>query len=349
MRKSIFFSLAATIIFCSIPAFCDTIHIPADQPTIQAGIDAAVDGDLVFVEYGTFVENIDFLGKSITVRSEWGADMTAIDGDPGGCVVTFSSGENGASILDGFQIRNGYQNEGGGIVILDADPTIMNCRIQDNSASDAGGGIYCVNGDPTIMNCTISGNLVSQSTGVGGAMYCRQSSPRLTNCIISENKAVGFMYSGIVFGESCSPVITNCTIFGNGSNYSEDTCGILLWSNCTAQITNCIIWEDLPIDMVGLDYESSTVMVSYSDIKGGENGVQVCPDCVLNWLEGNIDADPRFVGSGNYHLLPSSPCINAGTDAGIYTDIDGNIRPQGGGFYMGAYESSGSCFLGLVM
>ena len=59
----------------------DTINIPADYPTIQEGIDAAVNGDTVLVAPGTYVENIDFIGKAITVTSKHGASVTTIDGN----------------------------------------------------------------------------------------------------------------------------------------------------------------------------------------------------------------------------------------------------------------------------
>ncbi len=69
-----------------------TIQIPKDFPTIQAGIDAAVDGDEVVVAPGTYVENIDFFGKAITVRSTDPNDAgvvlnTIIDGGGAGSVV----------------------------------------------------------------------------------------------------------------------------------------------------------------------------------------------------------------------------------------------------------------------
>jgi hypothetical protein len=47
---------------------------------------------------------------------------------------------------------------------------------------------------------------------------------------------------------------------------------------------------------------------------------------------GNIDADPLFVGPGNYRLSPGSPSIDAGTNAagGPGNDFAGALRPRDG-------------------
>ena len=84
-----------------------TIRVPADQPTIQGGIDAAAPGDTVLVAPGTYVERVDFLGKAITLTSEAGPAATVIDGNAGGVVVTFRSGEGPGAILKGFTVTNG--------------------------------------------------------------------------------------------------------------------------------------------------------------------------------------------------------------------------------------------------
>jgi hypothetical protein len=92
-----FFAIAA-----GVSASAQTIiHIPADQPTIQAGIDAAHNGDTVLVSPGTYYENIDFKGKAITVTSSAGAAVTTIDGGGNGPAVHIQ--DLGASLCGSLQ------------------------------------------------------------------------------------------------------------------------------------------------------------------------------------------------------------------------------------------------------
>jgi hypothetical protein len=46
-------------------------------------------------------------------------------------------------------------------------------------------------------------------------------------------------------------------------------------------------------------------------------------------------------GAGDFQLLSGSPLINAALDVGITTDFQGNLRPAGGGYDIGAYEFGG--------
>src|SRR5437762_4550685 len=114
-----------------------TINVPAGQPTIQAAINAASDGDTVLVAPGTYRENISFMGKAITVTSSGGPAVTTINGGARGTVVMFITNEGRNSVLSGFTVTNGnsylnYQNlgildyEGGGIYVNSASPTITN-------------------------------------------------------------------------------------------------------------------------------------------------------------------------------------------------------------------------------
>ena len=147
-----------------------TIHVPADKTTIQAAIDAAVNGDTVLVAAGTYKERIDFKGKNITVTSESGAAQTIIDGKNSGNVVTFNTSETSAAVLSGFTIQHGNSDYGAGINIGGAGPTIEHNIITDNNCA-TGGGIYAAFASAIIRYNWIRHNNRGKScypSGIGG-------------------------------------------------------------------------------------------------------------------------------------------------------------------------------------
>ena len=66
MKRLLTFTLALGLVWalCGTVYGGDIIHVPGDQPTIQAGIDAAEDGDIVLVADDTYTgdgnKNLDF-------------------------------------------------------------------------------------------------------------------------------------------------------------------------------------------------------------------------------------------------------------------------------------------------
>ena len=75
--------------------------------SIQTAIDNAVDTDEIVVAPGTYFETIDFIGKAIWLHSSDGADVTSIDAQQAGTVVTCATGEGPDTVLDGFVITGG--------------------------------------------------------------------------------------------------------------------------------------------------------------------------------------------------------------------------------------------------
>ena len=234
----------------------DTITVcwdgSADYTTIQAGINAAADGDEVVVCQGTYTgqqnKNLDFAGRAITVRSENGPELTIIDCQNDGRGFYFHSGEDANSVLDGFTVTNGYtpgpwsENRGGGICSVASGPTIKNCTIT-NSASDRGGGIFCGDESNAIVSqCTIIENSASNGGGVffGNSGTVVNINSTITNCIVTGNSASQYgggikCYNSLYYGDGAT--ITHCTISAN----SAASGGGIVCHNNTTKITNCII------------------------------------------------------------------------------------------------------------
>jgi len=212
---------AFLLIVCLSVMRANTIHVPSQQPTIQAGIDAAVssDGDTVLVADGIYTgdgnRDIDFLGKAIVVMSENGAESCVIDCEEAGRGFYFHNEEESSSVLQGFSITNG-RGDGAGIYCYNASPNIMGNTITGNTAAMwYGGGIYCVYSSPTITDNTITGNTGDED---GGGIYCSSSSPTIKGNTIMWNTADDG--GGIYCCNSSSPTITDNTITGNTVYYT---------------------------------------------------------------------------------------------------------------------------------
>ncbi len=181
-----------------------TIRVPLNYPTIQAAINAAANGDTVLVAPGTYVENINFSGKAITVTSEGGPEVTLIDGNQADSVVKFISAEGRSSVLSGFTVLNGRSGfdtpgfgSGGGIWIKNSSPTIAGNIIANNVGCE-GVGISASSSSPLIQKNTIINNTQSGCTGgTGGGVYVRGNSENASAEII-ENVISGNVlpYSG---------------------------------------------------------------------------------------------------------------------------------------------------------
>jgi Leucine-rich repeat (LRR) protein len=113
--------------------------------TIQEAIDAAANGEVVLVYPGLYQEEIDFLGKAITVQGVATADGIAVLENPGGIAASFSHGEGPDSVLRNLVIRNNAM----GIFVAGSSPTISNLTFVRNGY---GVGAYNL-AEPDISNC----------------------------------------------------------------------------------------------------------------------------------------------------------------------------------------------------
>jgi len=181
--------------------------------TIQAAINAAVNGDTVIVMPGIYVGQIDLDGKAITLIGAAGAGSTFIDGGGAGPVVTCNSLEGPATVIEGFTIQNGHAaGNGGGMFMALASPTINDCLFKNNSG-DWGGGLYAITSSPSLDGCTFTDNTASVH---GGGAAFKFGNPTLNECEFSFN-AAQLWGGGLLLDDTAAATVTGGVFTGNAS------------------------------------------------------------------------------------------------------------------------------------
>jgi hypothetical protein len=255
-------------------------RVPADYPTIQSAINAALHRDVIIVAPGTYNENINFLGKEIRVMSESGPEVTIIRGDGTDSVVRFVSGEPVQSQINGFTITNGYAgsaagNEGGGVKVENASGSITNNIITGNAACAAGAGIGIGFGSPVIQFNVITNNTQRNcGGGTGGGISLRGGYAAIAENVITNNSFSTGGGIGIFGGNGA--LIRGNTIKGNTASTGG---GIFIGNFTPALITQNLIVENQALQTGGGIYWTNP------------------PQSVVNNTIANNDA---FEGSGIY-------------------------------------------------
>jgi hypothetical protein len=302
-----------------------TIHVPAEQPTIQAAINVSLNKDTILVANGVYTgagnRNIDFQGKEVTVKSENGAAVTIVDCQNQGRGFLFTSGETSKAKLIGFTIENALAPDtlgGGGVRCVSASPVITRCIIRNNSASQ-GGGVYVSGGSPVIRSSWIVDNSATTiPQQIGGGIFCTAGQLEISTTTIANNEATGA--GGGIYA-----------IAGAVVNIRDS----ILWGNTVSGFSEQV------------HFSGATVDVDFTDIEHGISGLPGSGNLVYG--AGNIDDDPAFVAelAQDYHLSDLSPCIEAGDPAYVppganAVDVDGEDRVFAAFVDMGGDEYS-SC------
>lgn len=162
-------------------ALCAAIlHVAQDgtqaYDNIQSAVNAAADQDTILIHPGTYYENIEIIGRNLTIASlelttADGAFITqmVIDADQSGSC--FSITEDSEVTLQGLYLTNGIDTpspnwgdeKGGAILVFFSRLNIVNCHIIGNRAW-SGAGIYAAYSHVYLAGTVIADNR-GKSTG----------------------------------------------------------------------------------------------------------------------------------------------------------------------------------------
>jgi Periplasmic copper-binding protein (NosD) len=304
----------------------NTIHVPSDEPTIQAAINAANPGDTVLVAPGTYKENVNFAGKLITVTSSDGPSVTTIDGGQAGSVVTFNTGEGASTILNGFTIQNGTSVEhvGGGIYINSSSPTVTNNFVQNNTAASGGAGIGIEFASPRIQGNTVQNNTqaggYSGGIGGGGISVAGIGSALVVGNVIANNSWPSGDGGGITLFAAGTPTIRDNTITGNvasGVSPASQGGGIWIVNTSDAFVVQNLIYSNSAGQGSGI----------YFGVPSGNRGPILVNNTVIGGFGGSAGSAVYASGFDNQVQFFNNLLIGLSGQNAVYCDATYSSQP----------------------
>ena len=265
-----------------------------------------------------------------------------------GCMVTNNTTNAASAARDSFGGGIYLESATGGVAmtrgeagcVISGNDTFSLCDSLECTTYGKGGGIYVAAGDLDLSSCVVSGNSArshaatswGHSIAHGGGVYLVAGSVLLTNSIVGSNTVEGVGGSngypsqergGGLYLQGGAIGLFNSDLVDNLENGAYREAGVL-------SADNSIVYGNSGTQIVGV------ADLHYCDVQGGWPGV------------GNFDLSPGFVNSpADYHLLATSPCIDAGDPAAVglpATDMDGQPRVHNGLVDLGPYEFTTALF-----
>jgi putative cofactor-binding repeat protein len=174
-------------------------------------------------------------------------------------------------------------------------------------------------GNQVVDNATNAGVYLTYGSGGG---------PTLVNNIVARSGSQWSLSAAASVNYPLTATLLHNTLVGAGSGN-----GVHTWSYVTLFLTNTIVVSHT-WGITNTNPASSTVAADHTLFWANTN------DGIRGTNQ--VDGDPRFVNldGSDYHIAPGSAAIDAGVNAGVTSDIDGDTRPQESGYDIGADEFS---------
>ncbi len=263
----------------------NVLHVPAQYATIQAGIDAAASGDTVLVAPGVYVENIDYKGKAIRLRSSGGPDFTTLTG-----WVSLDEGEPLGTEISGFTLRdNVAANSGATLMEVGGSANVLISNITFTANQ----------GFETLIRCSetmalISSNLFYENQVGSACVGVLSGHVNILKNTFASNSRGFFSFSTATVAKN--NIVTNSTEYGIYGTY-QDLSYNNVWTNNPDYSNASTALNSLSVDPLFVDplFDDYHLQVLSPCIDAGD------PDMAYN------DPDGSRADMGCYPQLLSFP------------------------------------------
>ena len=351
-------AVAGDTIYFRYGPYTDVLHDPymtiTKAVSLVGGWDGAATGDVV-IDPEMYVTIID------------GGSARAL------LIINDTSGSGDLITIQGIRFQQASATtEGGAIFIQEGRVDIINCEFLNNYAGSYGGAISIESGyDVRIIGNIFDNNVVDYG---GGSIYAASTDSDNTVALIEDNIFYGgdADYGSAIHNWDCR-IVVNRNMFYETAGVSAIRLTSLgpvstisnnifirvaqnavesssmpdsphqIWNNTIVGAGNgVVLYSGTAVEVInnifascsyGIRYFGGTLTGSNNLFYGNTtNGGDALPNPVYE--------DPDFVSpaTDDYHISEESPAINAGAAISLTEDYDGEFRPSGGGYDIGADE-----------
>ena len=342
------------------------VHVPGDQTSIQAAVNAAVTGDTLLVAAGTYSENVQIESKSLTIISESGSAVTTVEALDSDSSVFRIAGTSAHTVsIQGFTITGTDIN-----VLLAVVCYRVNLVLTGNLfVANREGAVWVKDNASLIADS--NGFFHNRSEGHASGINCQGfNTAQISRSVFVDNTGGTFFDEG---GAAISLVggiegsVSDCFFYQNSTpkrgagisaanvgtvsifdnTFDANTCphlGAVLW---TANLDSLGFFNNIVTNTVGTPSSAVHLDISinglYNDYNDLWNNADADYSGPFSPGPNSISADPLYTGPlpAYFDLQAGSPCIDTGDPDPAFNDPDASRSDMGARRILSDFDMDG--------